>query len=63
MSFIVRVVGPSGVETYLALRLVDREAADKFQHAEKALAVADALHGALGCYVDVVDPEDAENRP
>lgn len=63
MSWIVRIVGRSGVETFLSLRLVDRSAADQFMDGEKAQAVADAMHGALGCYADVVDPNDAEARP
>src|SRR4051812_1699331 len=63
MSFIIRVVGPAGYERFLALRLVDREKADQFEHADKALGMADAVQAALGCYADAIDHEDAENRP
>jgi hypothetical protein len=63
MSYIVRVVGPTGFERYLALRMVERPAADVFGHPSKAWEVADAVKSALGnVYVDVIDTRDAEAR-
>lgn len=63
MTYIVRIVGPSGMERYLCRgRAVSRDNATRYPHPSGALAAARKYHDAqtVPTYVDVIDEDDAE---